>query len=96
MHVIPQSWSHLHILISVFPSVGFVFVLGVYIAGLRTGNDFVRRICLAMFCHVGAAVHPDLCQRHRFDGRSVRERQVLQRRDATHIMFGEWRRSPFS
>src|SRR5438105_9050008 len=49
MHVIPQSWSHVHILISVFPTVGFLFVLGVYIAGLITGNDFVRRVCLAMF-----------------------------------------------
>src|SRR5258706_751442 len=49
MHLIPQSWSHLHILISVFPTVGFLFVLGVYIAGFRTGNDFVRRVCLALF-----------------------------------------------
>jgi len=49
MHLIPQSWSHVHILISVFPSVGFLFVLGVYIAGFRTGNDVVRRTCLALF-----------------------------------------------
>jgi uncharacterized membrane protein len=49
MHLIPQSWSHLHILISVFPTVGFLFVLGVYIAGFLTGNDFVRRVCLALF-----------------------------------------------
>ncbi len=52
MHLIPQSWSHVHILISVFPTVGFLFVLGVYIAGLLTGNDFVRRACLAMFAMV--------------------------------------------
>src|SRR5438067_13813564 len=49
MHLIPQSWSHVHILISVFPTVGFLFVLGVYITGLVTGNDFVRRVCLALF-----------------------------------------------
>jgi uncharacterized membrane protein len=49
MHLIPQSWSHVHILISVFPTVGFLFALGIYIAGLLTGNDFVRRACLAMF-----------------------------------------------
>src|SRR5579864_7007026 len=49
MHLIPHSWSHLHILISVFPTVGFLFVIGVYIAGIRTGNDFVRRTCLALF-----------------------------------------------
>jgi uncharacterized membrane protein len=49
MHLIPQSWSHLHILVSVFPSFGLVFVLGFYIAGLRTYNDGIRRTCLLMF-----------------------------------------------
>ena len=49
MHLIPQSWSHLHILISVFPSIGLVIVLGFYIAGFRTGNDFTRRTCLVLF-----------------------------------------------
>src|SRR5882672_6931488 len=49
MHLIPQSWSHVHILISVFPSVGLVFVLGFYIAGFATDNDFVRRTCLVLF-----------------------------------------------
>lgn len=49
MHVIPQSWSHLHILISVFPTIGLVIVLGFYLAGFRTGNDFTRRTCLVLF-----------------------------------------------
>ena len=49
MHVIPQSWSHLHILIGVFPSIGFVIVLGFYLAGLRSGSDSVRRTCLVLF-----------------------------------------------
>jgi uncharacterized membrane protein len=49
MHLIPQSWSHLHILISVFPSVGLLFVLGFYIAGLATKNDVIRRSGLAVF-----------------------------------------------
>src|ERR1700687_856805 len=49
MHVIPQSWSHLHILIGVFPPVGLLLVLGVYLTGFRTGNDFVRRTCLVVF-----------------------------------------------
>ena len=53
MHVIPQSWSHLHILISVFPTIGFVIVLGFYAAGFRTGNDFTRRTCLALFGMLG-------------------------------------------
>jgi hypothetical protein len=49
MHVIPQSWSHLHILIGVFPTIGLVFVLGFYIAGIRTDNDFIRKTCLVLF-----------------------------------------------
>lgn len=49
MHVIPQSWSHLHILISVFPTFGLLIVLGFYFAGVRTGDDFTRRICLILF-----------------------------------------------
>ena len=48
MHVIPQSWSHLHILVSVFPSVGLLFVLGFYIAALITANEVMKRICLVL------------------------------------------------
>jgi uncharacterized membrane protein len=50
MHLIPQSWSHVHILISVFPSIGLVIGLCIYAVGLRTGDDFTRRICLVLFC----------------------------------------------
>ena len=49
MHLIPQSWSHWHILISVFPSFGLVCVLGVYIAGLVKGDITTRRTCLVLF-----------------------------------------------
>ena len=48
MHLIPQSSSHLHILVSVFPSFGLVFVLGFYIAGFRAGNAFTRQTCLVL------------------------------------------------
>jgi uncharacterized membrane protein len=49
MHLIPQSWSHLHILASVFPSFGLVFVLGFYITGFLTDNDGTKRTCLVLF-----------------------------------------------
>jgi uncharacterized membrane protein len=49
MHLIPQSWSHLHILVSVFPSFGLVCVLGFYIAGLVTDNIGAKRTCLVLF-----------------------------------------------
>ena len=48
MHVIPQSWSHVHILIGVLPSFGLLIVLGFYIAGLRTKNDGIRRTSLVV------------------------------------------------
>lgn len=53
MHVIPQSWAHLHILVSVFPPIGFAIGLGFYIAGLRTGNDVTKRFCLLLFGLLG-------------------------------------------
>jgi uncharacterized membrane protein len=49
MHLIPQSWSHLHILVSVFPSCGLMFVLGFFIAGIVTNNDALKRAALALF-----------------------------------------------
>jgi uncharacterized membrane protein len=49
MHLIPQSWSHVHILVSVFPSVGLVFVLGFYITALATKNEVIKRSCLVLF-----------------------------------------------
>jgi uncharacterized membrane protein len=49
MHLIPQSWSHFHILVSVFPSVGLVFVLGFYITGFLANNDGIKRTCLVLF-----------------------------------------------
>jgi uncharacterized membrane protein len=53
MHLVPQSWSHVHILIGVFPTVGLMFVLGFYVAGIATNNDFLRRTCLIMFAGLG-------------------------------------------
>jgi uncharacterized membrane protein len=49
MHLIPQSWSHFHILVGVFPSVGLVFVLGTYIAAIIAKNDALKAVSLALF-----------------------------------------------
>jgi uncharacterized membrane protein len=49
MHLIPQSWSHLHILASVFPSFGLLIVLGFYVTGSVADNDGIKRTCLFMF-----------------------------------------------
>lgn len=58
MHLIPQSWSHLHILISVFPPVGLIFVIGFYIASLTTENVVMRRSCLALFALLAVLAIP--------------------------------------
>jgi uncharacterized membrane protein len=49
MHLIPQSWSHLHILVGVFPSFGLVILLGFYTAGFLTDNNGIKRACLVLF-----------------------------------------------
>jgi hypothetical protein len=58
MHLIPQSWSHLHILVSVFPSFGLVCVLGFYLAGLLTDNIVTKRTCLVLFAALGLLAVP--------------------------------------
>src|SRR5262245_40453038 len=49
MHVIPQSWSHFHILVSLFPSIGLIFALGLYVAAFVTKSDTMKRSCLYVF-----------------------------------------------
>jgi uncharacterized membrane protein len=49
MHLIPASWSHFHLLVSVFPSVGLIFALGFYIASMGTNNAAMQRVCLFVF-----------------------------------------------
>lgn len=49
MHLIPQSWAHLHILVSVFPSVGLVFGLGLYVTGMLADSPALKRTCLFVF-----------------------------------------------
>ena len=58
MHLIPASWSHLHILVSVFPSVGLVFVLGFYVTALLTNNEVMKRTCLVLFGILGLLAIP--------------------------------------
>src|SRR5450432_824928 len=58
MHLIPQSWSHLHILVSVFPSVGLLFVLGFYVIAFVIDNETMKRACLALFGILGILAIP--------------------------------------
>jgi uncharacterized membrane protein len=58
MHLIPHSWAHLHILVSVFPSVGLVFVLGLFIAAFITNHEFTKLTCLVLFGILGLLAIP--------------------------------------
>jgi hypothetical protein len=48
MHLIPQSWPHLHLLIGVFPTFGLLCVLGFYIAGLLKNDIGAQRTSLVL------------------------------------------------
>jgi uncharacterized membrane protein len=58
VHLIPQSWSHLHILISVFPSVGLIFAIGFYITAIINKNEGMKRTCLVAFGILGLLAIP--------------------------------------
>jgi uncharacterized membrane protein len=58
MHLIPQSWSHLHILVSVFPSVGLIFALGFYATAIITNSEAMKRTGLVVFVILGLLAIP--------------------------------------
>jgi uncharacterized membrane protein len=58
MHVIPESWAHLHILVSLLPLVGLLFVLGFYVSAIVTNNDGLKRICLLVIVGLGLSSIP--------------------------------------
>lgn len=60
MHIVPQSWSHVHILISVFPPIGLLIGLGFYLAATRAGNAIAKQACLALFALLGLSSLPIL------------------------------------
>jgi uncharacterized membrane protein len=49
MHIIPHSWSHLHILVGLFPSIGLIFALGLYVTAFVTKSEVMKRSCLLVF-----------------------------------------------
>jgi len=45
----PQAWSHVHMIINHFPTVGFVISLAFYITALLMNNDVMKRAGLVLF-----------------------------------------------
>lgn len=58
MHLIPDTSSHLHMLVSVFPFVGLIFVIGFYITAIGTNNEFMKRFCLLSIGILGILAIP--------------------------------------
>jgi uncharacterized membrane protein len=58
MHLIPQSWSHLHLLVSVFPSVGLLFLLGFFITAIIGNNQGMKATSLVVFVILGLLAIP--------------------------------------
>src|SRR5262249_30795524 len=58
MHVIPQSWAHWHILVSIFPSVGLIFLLGFFVSAFIADSDLMKRSCLVLFAVLGVVAIP--------------------------------------
>jgi len=58
MHLIPQSWAHWHILVSLLPSVGLFFALCLYVIGIYTDKDIIKRACLIIFVAIALATVP--------------------------------------
>jgi uncharacterized membrane protein len=58
MHLIPESWSHLHILVSVFPSVGLIFALGFYVTAIIANSEAMKRTALVAFGILGLLAIP--------------------------------------
>ena len=50
--------SHFHLLVTVFPSVGLIFALGLYVAALLANNQFFIRVCLFVFGCLGVLTLP--------------------------------------
>src|SRR5262245_1379967 len=58
MHVIPESWAHFHILVTVLPSVGLFFVLCFYVGGMFAKSEAIKRSCLVAFMILGLLAIP--------------------------------------
>jgi uncharacterized membrane protein len=88
MHLIPHSWSHLHILVSVFPSVGLVFVLGFYGAAIYTNNELMKRSCLAALAILAILAIPTYFSGYGSMAVLAHDPKVSQDRMDSHLAWG--------
>jgi uncharacterized membrane protein len=88
MHLIPQSWAHVHMLVGVFPSFGLLCVLGFYIGGFFTGNEGIKRICLMLFAAVALLSVPTYLSGEGSMSAVSGVRKVSDDITAAHYRFG--------
>ena len=88
MHLIPQSWSHLHILVSVFPSIGLIFALGFYVTAFATNNAAMKRSCLVLFGILGILAIPTYFSGERSMAVLSQDPKISQDLMNTHFDWG--------
>lgn len=49
MHLIPDTWPHFHLLVSVFPSIGLIFAICLFIGAMVANNAQMQRVGLFVF-----------------------------------------------
>jgi uncharacterized membrane protein len=88
MHLIPQSWAHWHILLSVFPSVGLIFALGFYVTGLVADNELMKRSGLAVLAALGVLALPTYLSGDRIMAALSNDSRIPTDLMAGHFVWG--------
>ncbi len=63
----PETWSHVHMILNHFPTVGFVFALVFFLIALATNNEVMKRAEPRRLRHLRHPGRADLRHRRRFD-----------------------------
>jgi len=88
MHLIPQSSSHFHLLVSIFPSIGLIFVLGFYATAFAADNEPMKRSCLVLFAILGLLAIPTYVSGDRSMAVLSQDAKISQDLMTTHFGWG--------
>jgi uncharacterized membrane protein len=88
MHLIPQSASHFHLLLSIFPSIGLIFVLGFYVTAFATDDAAAKRSCLVLFGLLGLLAIPTYVSGDRSMAVLSQDPKISQDLMSTHFGWG--------
>jgi uncharacterized membrane protein len=88
MHLIPQSSSHFHLLVSIFPSIGLIFMLGFYATAFATDNGAMKRSCLVLFGILGLLAIPTYVSGDRSMAVLSQDPKISQHLMSTHFGWG--------